>query len=410
MKIVICFFPVALLILSCAKNEDLRVQELPNTAVELLDMEAALVGMPTESNYNRSLPNYLGVLGMNVQQAEDRKAGLGRVLFYDKNLSRDRSVSCASCHKQSRAFSDDVAFSKGIEGNLTHRNTQPLANVASFSAHYSSINGKTPMLFWDERSADVASQSRQTFGNPLEMGLEMDQVVDRVMEQKYYPYLWRRVYGHFEPTEAEILECLQEFVGAMGSHTSSLDRSLDQALELFENPTVTQSDTIITAFYYGGHDTIINTIVTGLPGMNASQNRGRDIFVANCTKCHSPVRPFQQVFAACNGLDLAYSDKGLAELTGLPADEGVFKSPSLRNIALTAPYMHDGRFNTLEAVVDFYSEGVKRHPNLHPLMLHEGSPHLNLSPGQKQDLISFLHTFSDEQITYDFRFSNPFKR
>ncbi len=106
-------------------------------------------------------------------------------------------------------------------------------------------------------------------------------------------------------------------------------------------------------------------------------------------------------------MDLEYKDKGLAELTGNPSDIGVFKSPSLRNIALTAPYMHDGRFKTLQAVVDFYSDQVKPHPNLHPKMLHDGN--LNLNQTQKQDLIAFLNTFTDQAITVDPRFSNPFK-
>jgi cytochrome c peroxidase len=405
----ICLLSLVLLFAACRKNSDLVIQELPTHAIDLLNTEKALIGAPLENSYYRTLPSYMGVLGMEVIQADDRKAGLGRVLFYDKKLSKDRSVSCASCHKQKLAFSDNVAFSTGIEGKLTARNSQPLANVASFSTHYSIINGKTPMLFWDERAGDVASQSRQTFGNPLEMGMEMQSVVDRIKTLDYYPYLWQQVYGNFEPTEAQVLECLQEFVGSIGSHDAIIDRSLEVAMDLFNIPTTTQSDTLITALYYGGNDTTINTVVVGLPGMSPSQNRGRDIFVANCTKCHSPIRPFQEVFAACNGLDLEYKDKGLAELSGNPSDIGVFKSPSLRNIALTAPYMHDGRFKTLQAVVDFYSDQVKPHPNLHPKMLHDGNPNLNLNQTQKQDLIAFLNTFTDQTITVDPRFSNPFK-
>ena len=264
------------------------------------------------------------------------------------------------------------------------------------------------MLFWDERTADVAAQSRQTFGNPLEMGMEMQSVVDRIKTLNYYPYLWQQVYGNFEPTEEQVLECLQEFVGAIGSHDASLDQSLEVAMDLFNVPTTTQSDTIVSAFYYGGNDTTINTIVIGLPGMSLSQNRGRDIFVANCTKCHSPIRPFQEVFAACNGLDLEYKDKGLAELTGNPSDIGIFKSPSLRNITLTAPYMHDGRFKTLQAVVDFYSDQVKPHANLHHKMLHDGDPNLHLSVEQKQDLLNFLLTLTDTTFTNNPAFSNPF--
>ncbi len=113
---------------------------------------------------------------------------------------------------------------------------------------------------------------------------------------------------------------------------------------------------------------------------------------------------------ACNGLDLEYGDKGLGSITGNPADNGVFKSPSLRNIALTAPYMHDGRFKTLNDVVEFYSTGVQDHPNLHPAMrAANGSARLNLSTQEKADLVAFLHTLTDDFLKTDERFSNPFK-
>ncbi len=410
MKKTLYLLSLVLLITSCSKNADFLVKNAPNTAAELIAAETALKGAPIENNYNLTLPGYLNALGMTVAQADNQKAGLGRVLFYDKNLSKDRSVSCASCHKQSKAFSDDVAFSLGIEGKRTARNSLPLANVASFSAHYSIIEGKMPLLFWDERSPDVSSQSRQTFANPLEMGLEMTDVVNRVKEKDYYPYLWRKVYGDFEPTEEQVLECLQEFVGAMGSHNTALDRSLEQALDMFNVATSEQQDTVIAALYYGGNDTTINTVMVGLPGLTLSENFGRDIFVNNCTKCHSPIRPFQEVFAACNGLETEYIDKGLADITGNPADVGVFKSPSLRNIAVTGPYMHDGRFKTLEEVVNFYSEEVKPHPNLHPKMMHNGDQNLHLTATQKQDLIAFLHTLTDTDLAFDARFSNPFKQ
>lgn len=406
MKNIFYLFSLILLLAACNKSSEINIQELPNDAAALLDAELTFGQLPTDISYARQLPSYLGVLGMEITQADNAKAGLGRVLFYDKNLSKDRSVSCASCHKQNLAFSDRVPFSTGVEGKLTARNSQPLANVASFSAHYSNIRGTTPLLFWDQRVPDVSSQSRQTFGNPLEMGMEMPSVVERVKEMNYYPYLWAQVYGGFEPTEDQILECLQAFVGAIGSHDARIDRSLEQAMELFDIPTTTASDTLVTAIYYGP---TINTVVIGLPGLTESENRGRDIFVANCTKCHSPIRPFQEVFAACNGLDMEYKDKGLAELTGNSSDIGVFKSPSLRNISLTAPYMHDGRFKTLREVVDFYSDNVQPHPNLHEKMLHGGDPNLHLTAEQKQQLLDFLGTFTDMSVANDTRFSNPFK-
>ena len=273
----LCTFIV--LLSACSKTTDIDIKELPNSAADLLYIETVFRELPTNNSYQRKLPEYLGILGMEITQANDLKAGLGRVLFYDKNLSKDRSVSCASCHKQNIAFSDNVAFSRGVEGKLTTRNSQPLGNVASFSAHYSAIRGETPLLFWDQRAPDVSTQSRQTFGNPLEMGMEMSSVIERIQEMKYYPYLWGQVYGTFEPTEEQVLECLQEFVGAMGSHNSRLDHALETAMGALDLPNVTVIDTVVTAIYYGTSTTITSSIA-GLPGLNQSENLGRDIFVA----------------------------------------------------------------------------------------------------------------------------------
>lgn len=403
MKKSIYLFTLLLFAMACGKNANLVVRE---DAIDQ-SMQAAFDafnGMPILAVYSQSLPSYLSGLGMEVKQADDKKAGLGRVLFYDKNLSKDRRISCASCHKQELAFSDDVALSIGIEGRQTARNSLPLANVASFSAHYSNIGGKTPLLFWDERVPNVSAQSRQTFANPLEMGMDMSDVLARIKEAPYYLFLWNQVYGNFEPTEDQVLECLQEFVGAMGCHKTKLDEAMQNALGDL-NQSGANVEVIISPLYYGPADTTINVT----PVFSPSEDRGRVIFVNNCSKCHSPIRPFQEVFVACNGLEMNYLDKGLGKTTGNPADDGVFKSPSLRNIALTAPYMHDGRFKTLEEVIDFYSEKVQPHPNLHPKMLHNGDRNLHLSSAEKQDLIAFLNTLTDNSIASDSRFSNPFK-
>lgn len=390
-----------LLVTACSKN-DQPVIEASGEDLGLVTNDHTLDGF-VYFNYESTMPSYLIRLGMKAQKPDNFKANLGRVLFYDKNLSKDRSVSCASCHKARYAFSDNVAFSTGIEGRLTARNSMPLGNVANFSAHYSTINGKTPMLFWDERAKDVPGQSRQTFGNPQEMGMTMEEVVARVKAQTYYSDIWEKAYDDFEPTGDKILACLNEFVGAMSCFDTKLDRAMEHtAGDLSQSGA--SIDTLIFKDYSSTDTTvIINTI------FSPSEDRGRIIFVTNCTKCHSPIRPFQQVFSACNGLDMNYLDKGLAELTGNPADVGVFKSPSLRNIALTAPYMHDGRFKTLEEVVDFYSDNVKPHPNLNPILLHNGDPNLHLTATQKADLVDFLKSLTDNSMYSDDRFANPFK-
>jgi cytochrome c peroxidase len=182
----------------------------------------------------------------------------------------------------------------------------------------------------------------------------------------------------------------------MGSYRSRLDQALTGV-----NGNLNSPGNIIQGYY--SSDTIF-------PILSNSENRGRLIFVNNCSKCHSPVRKLQEVNEACNGLEINYADQGKGRITGNPADNGVFKSPSLRNVALTAPYMHDGRFKTLGEVVEFYSSGVKHHANLHPVMFkNDGTYNLNLNAQQKTDLIRFLHTMTDNTLAKDERFANPFK-
>jgi cytochrome c peroxidase len=403
----IYLFAITLLAASCSKNE-FSVRNEENVLPEhVFEFEAYLDLPSIFMDYGRDLPNYLKATGMSVKPVDNAKATLGRVLFYDKNLSLDRSTSCASCHKQNKAFSDNVAFSKGVNGLLGSRNSMPIGNVASFSAHYSEIGGQRPLLLWDSRAADVAEQSKLAFLNDHEMGMTMEGVVSRIKEQTYYPYIWQKVYSNFEVTENQVLECLSEFVGTIGAPASRFDLALEA---VNGNLNFGGVDTLVSiaAIYTGTIDTTLVTF--GLPGFSSRENNGRDLFVANCSKCHSPIRAFQDVFEACNGLDLEYVDQGRGKLTGNASDNGVFKAPSLRNIAVTAPYMHDGRFKTLEEVIEFYSTGVKNHPNLHPQMLHNGDPNLHLSTQQKQDLIAFLKTLTDNKLATDYRFSNPFKQ
>ena len=401
MKRIALFIALLTVFAACQKNELLVVRDDASDLEEMMHMETALRIFP--ASYKVDIPEYLKAVGMQNPVFDDAKVVLGRVLFYDKKLSRDGSTSCASCHKQERAFSDDVAFSKGIHGQLSKRNAMPLANVSSFAGHYAAINGQTPLLLWDERASTVAEQARIAITNPMEMDMSILEVVSRIKEQNYYPYLWKQAYGNFEVSETKLLECLNEFVGAITSFNSKFDRALTQSAGQFG-----VLDTVVRNIYYGPTDTVV---LPTLPFYNLSEFMGLQLFVDNCSKCHSPIRPFQEVFIACNGLDMQYSDTGLGAITGRAEDEGFFKSPSLRNIALTAPYMHDGRFKTLQEVIEFYSTGVQDHPNLHPDMPRsaKGSTKLNFTEKEKSDLLAFLNTLTDPSVKYDIRFSNPFK-
>jgi cytochrome c peroxidase len=397
MKKLLLFTTLTVFLLACNKKEWTERYDANE-----FDQVTDLVLPDVMYTYTRNLPKYLQAVGVAPQPVSHLKAALGRVLFYDVNLSADRSVSCGSCHQQAHAFADPAPLSKGIYGRQSLRNSMSLANVASFSAYYGK-NASSQQLLWDNRAQNVAQQATMAFLNDHEMGMTLDGVVERVLEKSYYKDLWVGAYGTFEPSANQILECLTEFVGAIGSHNSLLDRSLEMANGNFN---FQQDSMIVTQLYYGGSDTTFITF--GLPLMSDHQNQGRNIFIQNCSKCHSPILPLQTVQEACNGLDMTYTDQGKGSISGKSTDMGVFKSPSLRNIALTAPYMHDGRFKTLKEVIDFYSTGVKEHPNLHPEMRINGSTKRNFTESQKEALLAFLLTFTDVDIINDPRFSDPF--
>ncbi len=428
------FLLLLLLAASCNKNQDLIIKEENNDGDEFFNASKTLRSPDLALDYSRKLPHYLELAGLESKQVDNLKANIGRVLFYDASLSKDGTVSCASCHKQNQAFGDNSLKSRGVDGHFSLRHSMPLTNVASMAAHYANLKGTLAPLLWDTRAATVSELSRMAFTSPNEMGMTMPKVVEQVKKQPYYPYIWKKVYGNFDVTEEKVLDCISEFVGAMGSHQSTFDKALVKAegnIDLHAKYTV-YADTVIRALYYNlplpismtslytsgsnpgvTFDTVIIQKVkkeSGLDWLGMEANLGRNIFIDNCTKCHSAIRPFQEVLMACNGLDLDYKDKGRAEHTGKQTDIGVFKSPSLRNIALTAPYMHDGRFKTLEEVIKFYSNGVKPHANLHPLLKgKDGTPGFKLSAEEQKNLIAFLHTLTDNSIASDSRFSSPFK-
>jgi cytochrome c peroxidase len=407
MKKVIFFAFLSVFLTQCKQEKQLVVDEYSLTDAQI-DLKTNLNLPEKTANYARKLPDWMTALGMPTPQTDAEKATIGRVLFYDKNLSANRAVSCASCHKQALGFGDNVAFSDGVNGK-TLRNSPPLTNVPTVSGYYSMIEGKKPNFFWDQRVETVERQSEETLENVIEMGISADIAASRVFEKKYYQPLWQKTFGHFQPTKGEVLACLAEFVKAMGAENARFDQGMIEAagdINAFDSALVTQ---VVSTGYYSV--TQVNVLTTFFPKMNVEESLGKDIFIKNCTKCHSPVRNFQENFEACNGLDVTYADAGKGKRTLNPADNGVFKSPSLKNIFKTAPYMHDGRFKTLAEVISFYSEGIQKHPNLHPLLKNaNGTPkNLQLSAAEKNNLLQFLNTLTDDGSLADVRFSNPFK-
>lgn len=379
------------LLLSCVlfvacheKPEVIQLDYLPEEKA-ILDQYLTL---PDEMDvYDPKFLYNMVVAGVQRPRIDRRKAVLGRVLFYDQHLSKDGTISCASCHKQELGFGDDKSVSPGVFGRLGERNSLPLSSVVSFGSQYGTENGETASrFFWDNRSETAEAQIMASMSNPKEMNMDMGEIVAAVESQPFYSVLFEKAYGDAGITPKRITESIANFVNSMGSFQSKFDQAFSK------NP-----------FEYIQFD---------FSDFTASENRGKTIYLENCACCHSSRMTIGALPNTSNGLDAELvGDLGVGGVTGATSDMGTFKVPTLRNIALTAPYMHDGRFQTLEQVVEHYNSGVQNHPNLSQMLkTAEGAPkRMNLSETAKQDLIAFLYTLTDETVRTDKRFSNPFK-
>jgi cytochrome c peroxidase len=379
-----CLFLLA----ACNKKTDFNYQYYSPEEAAILSQYLNLPETP--DNYTVELPVHLANTGLAAGPIERDKAVLGRVLFYDKNLSKDGKISCGSCHKQEIGFSDDKAVSTGIYDRTGDRNSIALASVASFVAYYGTdINGPSGVpFFWDNRAGTASDQNRASLTNTKEMGMHSTEIVSAVQNQPYYQPLFKKAFGDVNVSEDRVNEAIAEFVNAMGSYRSKFD---------------------VEASKIGYIDIYSGANVT-LAGLTASENRGLSLYINNCSSCHSANMGRPVKFKANNGLDVQSTDRGVAGITNVLGDEGMFKVPTLRNISITAPYMHDGRFQTLAQVIDHYSNGIKQHPNLATELRDGIAPRqMNFSATQKEDLIAFLGTLTDDKFIADKRFSNPFK-
>ncbi len=323
----------------------------------------------------------------------DHGATLGRVLFYDQALSANGTVSCASCHQASHGFSDSDILSEGFAGGHTRRHSMGLVNARFYDS------GK---FFWDERAATLEEQVLMPFQDEVEMGLTLEELVQIAEQRDYYPVLFQNAFGDTNITSDRMAKALAQFVRSMVSTTSKYD----EARADVDNPMM------------------------DFPDFTAQENAGKRLFfqpipatttsAINCASCHIseafvgpiPNGPQGTTTSTNNGLDaVSTDDLGIQETTGNPNDGGKFKAPSLRNIAIRPPYMHDGRFSSLEEVIDHYSMGIQAHANLSaPLKDSDGNPiRLNLSQDQKDALLSFFDTLTDHDMLADEKYSDPFR-
>ena len=285
---------------------------------------------------------------------------LGRRLFHDPLLSRDGTVSCASCHQREFAFGDPRRVSVGVGGATGTRNSMALANLLW-----------SDEFFWDGHAPDLRQQVLEPVQDDREMGESLARVVRKLVEAEGYPGAFDAAFGGRAVTPGRIAKALEQFLLSLVSQESRFDKAMRGDVELTPEEKrgfqlfVTEKDPKV-----------------GLHG-------------ADCFHCHGGSLFGGQGYFD-NGLGHDPADLGRYLVTGEAADRGKFKAPSLRNVAVTAPYMHDGRLATLEGVIDHYDSGVVRTPNLDPNLAKHPEAGLELSDGDKAALVAFLRTLTDE--------------
>ncbi len=298
---------------------------------------------------------------------------LGRQLFYDPILSKEGNLSCASCHRQESAFSDaPFAFSKGRNRLKTRRNTPPLFNLAWY-----------PSLFWDGRAATIEEQVFHPVRDTTELADVWTEVARRLAQNASYRRQVKAAFGEVPVDSTIIAKAIGQFLRTLLSYRSKYDRVL--AGKAFFTPDEYQGFVLIN-----------------------------DMSEGDCLHCHSTDGDALGALPGFsnNGLNkviLPAGDGGRGAITGKAADWGKFKIPTLRNIALTPPYMHDGRFATLEEVLHFYSEGVQLSPTIDAKMSYAHAGGVHLSAEKQRQIILFLKTLSDTAFINEAAFSNPFQ-
>ncbi|MES2487305.1 MAG: cytochrome c peroxidase, partial [Bacteroidota bacterium] len=358
------------------------ILNLPQTPYNYSDLNLPAYFL---ANDNGALPS--SVNGIDNTPAgnavTDNGATLGRVLFYDVSLSANRTTACGSCHRPEKAFADSSPFSHGLYGQPTRRNSITLVNSRFY---------KRGHFFYDERANTLEDQALMPVVDIREMDLTMEQITQRVQAQSYYPKLFKAAFGDSHVSNERIADALSQFMRSIVSFDSKYDAGRAQ----------------------------VANMVDDFPNFTIEENRGKALFLKSldqgglaCYACHTTeafVSP--NIGPINNGLDLASTtDLGAFEhYPDKPNLKGAFKIPTLRNIALTGPYMHDGRFNTLMQVIEFYNSGVQNHAQLSPFLKGgDGLPrHLNLTQEDKIALLKFLYTLNGTTIFNDPRWLDPF--
>jgi cytochrome c peroxidase len=299
-------------------------------------------------------------------------ARLGRVLFYDKNLSLNKTISCASCHQQKNGFGDKERFSTGFNGEITNRQSPGLTNARFY---------EPKKFFWDERAETLEEQVLEPIQNDIEMGMTLEELVERLQPQEHYHELFTEAFGDQVVTSERISLALAQFIRTLISYESKFDKAFN------ENGTPEFEE-----------------------HFNEEEKLGLDLFLGkastngigiNCSICHgTPAIVSSRV-----------ANIGLPNNDDEGAGDGKFKAPSLRNVEVRKHFMHDGRFKKLRDVIDHYSENIQSGANVNRFLKNEDGEPLkpNYTNEEKDALIAFLKTLTDKKFLKASQFSDPFK-
>ncbi|EDP95356.1 cytochrome c peroxidase [Kordia algicida OT-1] len=385
-------FLFSILLFSCTDEEVYTEipEETTNTPTVPTDTNVNGVDMSDYFSINfENLPNYsnpdypihyINSVGDTNEpannQATDEGAILGRILFFDKQLSVNNAVSCASCHQQGIAFTDNNQFSTGFDGvSITSAHSMRLLNARFYEGE---------SFFWDKRAPNLEAQTTEPIINSIEMGFDesnggLNALITKMNSIVYYPALFEMVFGDETITEERIQLALAQYIRCM----VSTDSRFDEAFAQVYNPNAPG-----------------NGVGQDFPGFSVEENLGKQIFTTNegginCAGCHQLPSFSLAANSRSNGLDAG--------------ETIIFKSPSLKNIATSAQFMHDGRLTSLEEVVEFYNSGIQLGPALDNRLMQNGQPRrMNLSQAEKDALVAFLRTLTDETVVNDTKFSDPF--
>ncbi|MGB0404006.1 MAG: cytochrome-c peroxidase [Salibacteraceae bacterium] len=365
MKILKIYLPICLVIglafSSCKKDEDDDNDDtikIDNTAyvLDYGDFPAPLI----------PIDNQLTV----------EKVKLGKMLFYEKKLSNDLTMSCSDCHKQADAFTDIRKFSVGTAGLKGGRQAMPIFNMGWHRAGF----------FWDGRAPMLRDQALLPIQDPLEMNETLENVVTKLAASSTYTNQFIKAFGSKEITSEKVGLAMEQFMLTILSMNSKYDQ-----------------------------------VLAGKQSYTASELRGEKLFFkeyneflpnesgADCAHCHGGSN-FDNSQFMNNGLDKdsEFDDIGYEKVSGQSTDKAKFKVPSLRNIELTPPYMHDGRFATLSEVVDHYNSGIDSSSTLDRALDATRKTGLRLSQQDKDDLVAFLKTLTDPSLAQNEAYNSPF--